>query len=176
MSFGGLFLKLALQIWWGNIENLHKTLMLKTSWIHFSLTKHKNKTRYRKLRKIYKNLKLAKNQTHNLLKISWRYIYFSGCPTYLPVVLNVDLCIVICVYMLYKIYSVVKFFIGFCTKTLKTLSKFSIQICVSSLKWTVVKVSVAYSWHSFVLFSNIGLWFFSSIFSSVHGAFVGKSS
>ena len=26
----------------------------------------------------------------HLLKISWRYIYFSGCPTYLTVVINLD--------------------------------------------------------------------------------------
>ena len=34
------------------------------------------------------------NQLDHLLKISWRYTCSPGCPTYLPVVLNLKLCTV----------------------------------------------------------------------------------
>ena len=55
----------------------------------FALPKNKNNASSRELRKIYTQKKTI-SKIGLFLKISWCYIYFTGCQTYLPVVLNLD--------------------------------------------------------------------------------------
>ena len=42
------------------------------------------------LKKLFLKCSIYINQLYHLLKIAWRNTYFSGCPTYLTVVLNLD--------------------------------------------------------------------------------------